>query len=173
MKKGFFPHKLSNIVEDGFESVEWPDIIFFEPWKLQIHEREELVRFLEQQQGSKFIFMDECIKYCEQDVLILALATLAMEKATLVETGFQISFIYSSAFTVASLSSVYYRHLSIGLFPVHGYANLTNVQSLSADLYFRFLNHKRRQQDQEPIRYSKSSIYGEYKLGSLKVCSCD
>jgi hypothetical protein len=173
--KGFFPHKLSNLVDNNFTSDHWPHIKFYEPHNLRSDaERKELLEFLASKVGQEFDFMRECLQYCDQDVLILTLAVLALELATLLGTKFHISFIHSTSFTIAGLSSVYYRHLfmkenSIGLYPLHGYANLTNVQSLAAEIFFRHCNGKRRAEGLEEIRYSKSSIYGEFKLATLRV----
>lgn len=111
-------------------------------------------------------------RYCHQDSLIVALAVLALEKSTLEDTNYQISFIHTSAFTLAGLSAVYFRHLymtvdSIGLIPASGYK--FDQQSIPGEIFFRYLNSKRKQFGGEMIRYSRNSVHGELRVNNYKV----
>lgn len=116
--------------------------------------------------------MKECVKYCWQDTLILGLAVLSLEKETLVESGYQISFIRSSTFTLAGLSAVFYRQLymkpnSIGLINAAGYK--ADKQSLAGEAYFAYLNSKLAAFGCETIRYNRNSVAGEFRWHSYKV----
>lgn len=134
----------------------------------------ELGSFLDTKKGEPFHFMQECLKYCQIDVLILALATLCLEEATLQETDYRISLICSSSFTIAGLSSIYFTHLfmkerSIGLIPPNEYCNRTDLQSSIAQIFFRFLNKNRKAKGLELIQFSASSIEGELRVFRWKI----
>lgn len=71
----------------------------------------ELEEYLASKRGEPFHFMEEALKYCKNDVLILALAVLSLEAEVLRQSENSISFIFSSSFTIAGLSAIFYRHL--------------------------------------------------------------
>lgn len=91
----------------------------------------ELETFLEDKKGKPFNFLKECLIYCRNDTLILFLAVLSLELELLKQSKYEISFIFSSAFTLAQLSSIFYRQLympanSIGKPLNHSVANAIN-----------------------------------------------
>jgi hypothetical protein len=100
------------------------------------------------------------------------LAVLELEKSTLKDTQFEISFNFTSSFTLAGLSAIYYRHLfmapnSIGLIPASGYR--LDQQSVPGEIFFRFLNKQRCLYGAEPIIYNRNSVYGELRVNNYKV----
>lgn len=132
----------------------------------------QLHAFLKEKKGEPFCFLKECLKYCWQDTVILALGVLILEKETLVESGFQISFIRSSTFTLAGLSAVFYRQLfmkkdSLGLINAAGYK--ADKQSMAGEAFFAFLNSKLAANGAETIRYNRNSVAGEFRWNSYKV----
>lgn len=58
--------------------------------------------------------MDEALSYCANDTLILTLGVLYLEAEVLRASKYEISMIWSSSFTLAGLSAIFYRHLFMG-----------------------------------------------------------
>ena len=120
-----------------------------------------------------FNFEQEAIKYCSNDTLVLLLAVLCLEREMLITSNYQISFIASSSFTLAGLSSIFYRQCFmpknvIGLISPFGYQQ--DKQSMIAEAWFTYENNKRAASlGKEQIRFNKNSIFGEFKVGTYKV----
>lgn len=132
----------------------------------------ELDDFLAAKKGAAFVFRDEVLGYCRSDTLVLCLATLKLEEATLRESGYKLSFIASSSCTIASLSTLYYRSCfmpadSIGVLPLSGLQSRNKTSAL-ADAYFQHLNRSRKSLGLEDIRYSQS-LGGEYCWKRMSV----
>lgn len=132
----------------------------------------ELEAFLASKKGVKFNFLNECLKYCMQDSIILFIAVLYLEKECLLASDFKISFINSSTFTLAGLAATFYRGLfmakdSIGQIPVSGYLN--DRQSLMAREYLAFLNSKLASYGSETIRYCDNNVAGESRWNKYHV----
>lgn len=84
-------------------------------------QKRSLISFWKREKGKPFIFIEEALRYCANDSLILLLAVLTLESELLRQSRFEITFVFSSSFTLAQLSSIFYRQLfmpenSIGLF---------------------------------------------------------
>lgn len=97
---------------------------------------------------------------------------LALELSTLKDTDYNISFINTSSFTLAGLSAIYFRHLfltedTIGLVPASGYK--FDQQSIPGEIFFRYMNHKRKEHGQELIRYNRNSVHGELRVLNYKA----
>lgn len=135
-------------------------------------EVKKLDEFLEGKKGCFFDFRKEITEYCRMDVLVLALATLKLEKAILDETAYRISFLRSSTSTTAGLSALFYRSCfmpenSIGILPLSGYYSRHRSSALSTT-YFEYLNKRRKSLGLDQIRFAKSQG-GEFSWQRLSV----
>lgn len=128
-------------------------------------EVEELREFLASKEGCGFNFRNECLEYCSNDVLVLFLAGMCLEMATLKQSNYAISFICSTTFTLAGFSALFFRALflkpqSIGRWPPYGYT--ANKSSLISNAYFRYINEKRAMFGLELIRHARSKSGEHY-----------
>lgn len=108
------------------------------------------------------------------------------------QSRYEISFVFSSSFTLAQLSSIFYRQLfmpknsigtsigplmlqveggsqliCLGRIPAAGYRQ--DRQSFQARAFLHYLNSKLSSYGCEQIRHSSNSVYGEFRWGDYKV----
>ena len=122
LQKGCFPHLFNK--EENYSYVgPWPALVYYQPESKSVSSRRELEEWHASKSQETFHFMDELIRYCRMDVMILLHAFLSFRKLFRDVTQIDPT---TRTFTLAAaaLETFRARHLAprtIGITPIEGY----------------------------------------------------
>ena len=139
--KGHFPHKYTRIAHYDEVREEIPDLDYFAPDQCKTDkDRESLIKWHSEQTGP-WIFRDEIMKYCTNDVHVLLVALMSFRNLFRSVTGLDP---ITRNFTLASIGLEYYRAKflkdnTLGITPVGNYA-LRN-SSMIASAWIDWIEH--------------------------------
>ncbi|KAK5650120.1 hypothetical protein RI129_001149 [Pyrocoelia pectoralis] len=133
-KKGFFPY-LFNTTENQNYIGHYPNIKYYRPDAMKTEEREQFIKWYNENQDEVFDMQKEIVSYCISDVNILTLACVKFREL-LVASGNVCP--YTEACTIASSCNKLFRRNflkrdTIGLIPRQGYRYRDNQSKIAIE----------------------------------------
>jgi hypothetical protein len=168
MVKGHFPHLLNKLDKQDFECVGLPPLPYYDPDSKKPDDRKQLLAWHKSENdrmkknGEKFVLKAEMIKYCRDDVQILAESCRIFRNLVLEIAGVDpFQSITLASMCISILRTRFLIPKSIALIPPNGYSTAKRYSKVSLE-WLSWIESSQGKCIQHAL-----SPGGEVKLGSL------